>query len=147
MAWKRNLLVSTTEERVAHEALGRWILRLFGKVWQRTILETVWYTRTGDNLLTYTSHHLSDVDLTTFEPQTAMTKGALCRLSSVMQISPTSLRTPESTPEIIVLERLLLVTTREVLELAMLGLFDQVKTLCISSFDLGVLVLAQLGPG
>jgi hypothetical protein len=111
-------------EGVADKSLGRRVLGALGEVRQRAILETVGHTMTGDNLLSDTSDHLRDVDLGScgagrergsafkrarrseptslpLEPQVAMIKGALLRLSSVIQISPTLSRTRERVPEII----------------------------------------------
>ncbi len=79
-------------------------------------MKSIWNTVPCDDLLANTSNHLRDVDNGTCEtdetcrkgtpldipldPHVAIIKGALCLLSSFMQISPTSSRTFESSDEI-----------------------------------------------
>ncbi len=81
---------------VPYKSLRRRISRLLGEVGERAVLETIWNTVAGDNLLSDTGHHLRDVDDGTcerrqvtrnvenfgtfcipFEPQVAIIRGAL----------------------------------------------------------------------
>jgi len=81
-------------EAVAHEAFGRRVFRLLGKVRQRLILETIGDSLAGYHLLAHISNHLRDIDGGTYrvvisvsaivrvyhpplEPAVAMMRGAL----------------------------------------------------------------------
>ena len=81
-------------EAVAHETFGWRILRLLGKVRQRSILETIGDSLAGYHLLAHASNHLRDIDGGTYrvvisvlaivrvyhgplEPAVAMMRGAL----------------------------------------------------------------------
>jgi hypothetical protein len=97
----------TAKEAVAYEPFRRRFSRLLREVRQGTVLEAVWNTMPSNDLLSYTSRHLSDVDhgackvsetevtmrikisAIPLEPQVAMMSGALYLLSSFIQISPT----------------------------------------------------------
>jgi hypothetical protein len=112
----------TAEEAVSHETLGSGLSVLLFEMGKRSVIETIGNTFTSDNLLSDQGYHLSDVNNGTYtckgsdhgdghpwvhvcsplEPQVAIIRGALCRLSSFMQMSPTAARTALSVPEILV---------------------------------------------
>ena len=49
-------------EGVAHETLSWRFSGFLGEMWERAVLEPIWYTMAGDDLLPDTSNHLGHVD-------------------------------------------------------------------------------------